>query len=292
MFDRRAAARRAGRELSSVLMARRLLARVVLALSLLGTAHAGSTDVILATTSSTQDSGLLDVLVPMFEKATGYRVKTVAVGTGNALRMGADGNADVVLAHAPALEMEYLGKGLLMDRRLVMHNDFVLAGPPGDPARVRGLTLAAMAFRQIAETRSPFVSRGDGSGTHAKELALWKDAGVLPRGPWYVESGQGMGATLTIASEKRAYTLTDRGTYLAFAKRVELAIVLEGDAPLLNVYHVLQPDPAKFRRINAAGGRAFADFLVSPAAQAAIATFGVERYGAPLFFPDAGTPRP
>ena len=250
--------------------------------------------VILATTTSTQDSGLLDVLVPMFERAGGYRVKTVAVGTGQALRLGAEGNADVVLAHAPALELDYVQKGLLTDRRLVMHNDFVIVGPPGDPARVGGLKhrLAALAFKQIAATKSPFVSRGDESGTHLKERALWKDAGVIPGGSWYIESGQGMGATLTIASEKGGYTLADRATYLAFAKRLRLAIVLEGDAPLLNVYHVMRPDPAKLPRVNAAGGTAFADFLLSPAAQAAIAAFGVDRYGAPLFFPDAGKPEP
>jgi tungstate transport system substrate-binding protein len=230
----------------------------------------------------------------MFERAGGYRVKTVAVGTGQALRLGAEGNADVVLIHAPALELDYVKKGLFTDRRLVMHNDFVIAGPPGDPARVRGLKLrlAALAFKQIAATTSPFVSRGDESGTHVKERALWKDAGVIPDGSWYIESGQGMGATLTIASEKGGYTLTDRATYLAFAKRLRLAIVLEGDAPLLNVYHVMRPDPAKLPRVNAAGGTAFADFLVSPAAQAAIAAFGVDRYGAALFFPDAGKPEP
>ncbi len=266
---------------------------LLLAALLLGPTGGGAAEprsVILATTTSTQDSGLLDVLVPMFEKQTGYRVKTVAVGTGNALRMAAEGNADVVLVHAPDLEIDYLKKGTLIDRRLVMHNDFVLVGPPNDPARARGLKLrlAAIAFRQIAETKSPFVSRGDQSGTHVKELALWKEAGVVERGDWYIESGQGMGATLTMASEKRAYTLTDRGTYLAFARRVELAIVLEGDAPLLNVYHVMRPEPAKFPRINATGGKSFADFLVSPEAQAAIRIFGVDRYSAPLFFPDAG----
>ena len=266
---------------------------LLLAILLLGLTGGGAAEprsVILATTTSTQDSGLLDVLGPMFERQTGYRVKTVAVGTGNALRMGAEGNADVALVHAPELEIDYLKKGALIDRRLVMHNDFVLVGPPTDPARVRGLKgrLAAIAFRQIAETKSPFVSRGDQSGTHVKELALWKEAGVVPHGDWYIESGQGMGATLTMASEKRAYTLTDRGTYLAFARRVDLAIMVEGDAPLLNVYHVMRPDPAKFPRINVEGGKSFADFLISPEAQAAIRTFGVDRYGAPLFFPDAG----
>jgi tungstate transport system substrate-binding protein len=250
--------------------------------------------VILATTTSTQDSGLLDVLVPMFERDTGYLVKTVAVGTGSALTMGDEGNADVVLAHAPDLEMEYSRKGTLIDRRRVMHNDFVLVGPPHDPARVRALKLpvTALAFKHIAEMRSPFVSRGDGSGTHVRERRLWKDAGVIPQGDWYIETGQGMGATLIIASERRAYSLTDRGTWLAMAKRLALAIVLEGDLPLLNVYHVMRPNPERLPRVNAAGGKAFADFLVSPVAQAVIRTFGVEQYGSPLFVPDAGAAAP
>ena len=250
--------------------------------------------VILATTTSTQDSGLLDVLVPLFERRTGYPVRTVAVGTGAALRLGADGDADVVLVHAPALEREYLGTGVLIDRRLVMHNDFVLAGPPADPAGIRRRPAgsAASALGQIARTGSRFVSRGDRSGTHLKEQALWKAAGVVPGGDWYVESGKGMGATLTIASEKRAYTLTDRGTYLALRRRLDLGIVLEGEPALANVYHVLRPDPGRVPRVNVAGGRALEDFLVSPAAQATIETFGVELYGAPLFFPDAGKPEP
>jgi len=272
-------------------------ALVALGLGLLeGAPGQGAPDraVILATTTSTQDSGLLDLLVPLFERRTGYPVRTVAVGTGAALRLGADGDADVVLVHAPALEREYLGTGALIDRRLVMHNDFVLAGPPADPAGIRRRPAgkAASALGQIARTGSRFVSRGDRSGTHLKEQALWKAAGVVPGGDWYLESGQGMGATLTIASEKRAYTLTDRGTYLAFRRRLELGIVLEGDPALANVYHVLRPDPVRVPRVNVAGGRALEDFLVSPAAQAAIETFGVETHGAPLFFPDAGKPEP
>jgi tungstate transport system substrate-binding protein len=230
------------------------------------------------------------VLVPPFEKHSGHRVKTVAVGTGQALKLGAEGNADVVLVHAPDLEREYERAGTLIDRRRVMHNDFVLVGPPSDPARVRALKLAiaAIAMKQIGEARAPFISRGDNSGTYIRERALWKDAGVVPRGDWYVESGQGMGATLVIASEKRAYTLTDRGTLLALAKRVDLVIVLEGDPTLQNVYHVMRPNPERLPRVNVVGGTAFADFLVSPAAQAVIRTFGVDRYGQPLFFPDAG----
>lgn len=257
-----------------------------------GAAGAQSSAVILATTTSTQDSGLLDVLVPLFEKKTGYTVKTIAVGTGQSLALGDRGEADVVLVHAPKLELEYLAKGNLVNRRLVMHNDFILVGPPDDPAGIKGIKKAAEAMKKIAERQAKFVSRGDNSGTHSKEKALWKAAGVTPKGGWYIESGQGMGATLTIASEKGAYTLTDRATYLAFKKRVQLAILLEGDAPLLNIYHVMEVNPAKHPRINVAGGKAFADFMVSREAQEGIRTFGVEKYGQPLFFPDAGKPEP
>lgn len=272
------------------------LAVLFAAVALFGPAPGGEAgpppSILLATTTSTQDSGLLDSLVPLFERQAGYTVKTVAVGTGAALKLGAQGEADVVLVHAPALELAYAREGTLIDRRLVMHNDFVLVGPPADPAGVRGLRAAAEAFRRIAAARATFVSRGDNSGTHIKEKALWKAAGVAPARGWYVESGQGMGATLILASEKLAHTLSDRGTYLAFAKRVELAILVEGDRPLLNVYHVMRPDPARFPRVNAAGGKAFADFMVAPATQDLIRTFGVAKYGSPLFFPDAGQPEP
>jgi len=255
-------------------------------------AEAQRAPVILATTTSTQDSGLLDVLVPLFEKKTGYTVKTIAVGTGQSLALGDRGEADVVLVHAPALELEYLAKGNLINGRLVMHNDFIVVGPPDDPARIKGVKKAADALKKIVERQAKFVSRGDNSGTHAKETALWKAAGIMPKGAWYIESGQGMGATLTIASEKAAYALTDRATYLAFRKRLQLALLLEGDAPLLNVYHVMEVSPARHSKVNAAGGKAFADFMVSPEAQAVIRTFGVEKYGEPLFFPDAGKPEP
>lgn len=253
-----------------------------------GGAAAQSRTVVLATTTSTQDSGLLDVLVPAFERQTGYAVKTIAVGTGQALALAARGEADVALAHAPALERRYVQEGKLLNRRLVMANDFVLVGPPEDPAGVRGARGAAAALRRIAAARARFVSRGDGSGTHQLELGLWKAAGVTPAGDWYVESGQGMGPTLGIADDRRAYTLTDRATLLAFQRRVGLAILLEGDRPLVNLYAVLEVNPANGPRVNAAGGKAFADFLVSPAAQAVIRTFGVDRYGQPLFLPVAG----
>ena len=265
---------------------------LLVALGMAGPVGAQSKVVILATTTSTQDSGLLDVLVPVFERATGYTLKTIAVGTGQALAMGARGEADVVLVHAPTLERTHVADGRLANRRLVMHNDFVLVGPARDPAGIRGLKRPEEALRRIGAGAAMFVSRGDNSGTHAREKALWRAAGVEPRGRWYVESGQGMGATLTIASEKGGYTLTDRATYLAFGKRVELSPLVEGAAPLLNVYHVMEPTPGRHARVNAAGGRAFADFIVSPRAQEIIRTFGVATHGEPLFHPDAGKPDP
>lgn len=245
-------------------------------------------DVILATTTSTQDSGLLDVLVPMFEKQSGYRVKTIAVGTGQSLAMGARGDADVVLVHAPSLEKKYVAEGAFVNRRLVMLNDFVVVGPPSDPARIKGTRQLAQAFRQIAESKALFVSRGDNSGTHILEKALWEKAKAQPSGPTYIQLGQGMGAVLTVASEKGAYTLTDRGTYLALQKRLTLDIVFEKAKPLQNIYHVMELNPARFPKVNLAGGKAFADFLVSPAAQKVVQAFGVDKFGQPLFFPAAG----
>jgi tungstate transport system substrate-binding protein len=266
---------------------------ILAALALLATAGdavaqtPASRTLILSTTTSTQDSGLLDVLVPMFERATGYSVKTISVGTGQALALAARGEADVTLAHAPTLEKKYVEEGKMSNRRLVMYNDFVVIGPAEDPARVKGLP-AAEALRKIAAADARFVSRGDKSGTHALELALWKQAGLEPKGSWYVESGQGKGQTLLVANERKAYALTDRGTYLALQKRVDLPILLEKDRALLNIYSVMEVNPANGPRVNAAGGKAFADFMVSPEVQAVVKTFGVEKYGQPLFVPIAG----
>ena len=246
-----------------------------------------SRTLILSTTTSTQDSGLLDVLVPMFEQATGYSVKTISVGTGQALALAARGEADVTLAHAPALEKKYVDEGKMLNRRLVMYNDFVVIGPTEDPARIKGLT-AVEALRMIAAAEARFVSRGDKSGTHLLEQALWTQAGIEPKGAWYLESGQGMGQTLGIANDRRAYTLTDRGTYLAFQKRIDLPILVERDRPLLNIYSVMEVNPANGPRVNAAAGKAFADFMLSPAVQATIRTFGVDKYGQALFVPIAG----
>ena len=249
---------------------------------------AQSSTVILSTTTSTQDSGLLDVLVPMFEKQSGLTVKTISVGTGQALALAARGEADVTLAHAPALEKKYVEEGKLRNRRLVMYNDFVIIGPEDDPAKIKGMPKAGEALKKLAASGSRFVSRGDKSGTHVLEQGLWKEAGITPAAPWYIESGQGMGATLGIANDRRAYTITDRGTYLAFQKRVSLPVLVEKDRPLLNIYSVMEVNPANGPRVNAAGGKAFADFMLVPEVQAVIRTFGVDKYGQALFVPIAG----
>jgi tungstate transport system substrate-binding protein len=244
--------------------------------------------VILSTTSSMLDSGLLDILVPVFERHTGYTVKTISVGTGQALTLAARGEADVTLAHAPALEKKYVAEGRMLNRRLVMYNDFVIAGSERDPARVRGHTSAVAALRKIAAAGARFVSRGDKSGTHLLEQALWREAGLAPAAPWYIESGQGMGQTLTLADDRGAYTLTDRATLLAFARRSSLVVMVEGDRLLLNVYSVMEVNPANGPRVNAAGGKAFADFMLAPATQDMIRVFGVDTYGRALFVPIAG----
>ena len=244
--------------------------------------------IILATTTSTQDSGLLDVLIPMFEEQTGYTVQTVAVGTGQALKMGEEGNADVLLVHAPNSEEEFMNAGFGKERAPVMHNDFIIVGTESDPAQIKGTTSVIDALNAIYESESLFVSRGDDSGTHKKELDLWSKATLDPSGQsWYIESGQGMGATLIIASEKYAYTLTDRGTYLAQKENLDLIIILEGDPPLLNPYHVITVNPEKYTNINYEGALAFYNFMIAPETQQVISEFGIDLYGQPLFFPDA-----
>ena len=251
-----------------------------------------SKDVILATTTSTRDAGLLDTLQPIFERTTGYQLKVVAVGSGQALALGRRGDADVVLSHAPEAERALVDSGYFVHRRLVMHNEFLIVGPGTDPAGLRGSNDAVTAFRKLALGRGTFVSRGDQSGTHQRELILWKRAGLgaAPRGAWYLESGQGMGATLQLADEKRAYTLTDRATYLAWRDKLQLVPIVDGDSLFYNVYHVLELNPRNAARINLAGGKAFADFLVSPETQARIGQFGKARFGQSLFVPDAGKP--
>lgn len=199
-----------------------------------------NTEVILSTTTSTRDSGLLDVLIPIFEKKTGYKVKPIAVGTGKALAMGESGDADVLLVHAPEAEMEYVEKGAVMNRQLIMHNDFIVLGPKDDPAGIKDAKDSTEALKKIAEKKATFISRGDDSGTHKKELGIWKKAGIEePEGEWYKSTGQGMGATLDVASELGGYTLSDRGTYLSKMDKLELEILTEGDASLLNIYHTV-----------------------------------------------------
>jgi tungstate transport system substrate-binding protein len=245
-------------------------------------------NLILATTTSTQDSGLLDVLIPMFETQTGYLVQTVAVGTGAALKMGEEGNADVLLVHAPAAEKVLMDSGNARDRFLVMHNDFVIVGPADDPAGINGKTDIIPALQDLAASGQTFISRGDDSGTHKMEKSLWEKAETDPAGqPWYLESGQGMGATLTLASEKIAYTLTDRATYLANQNNLQLSILFEGVPSLLNVYHVMTVNPDKWPLVNYDGALAFANFMINAETQALIGEFGVDKFGQALFFPDA-----
>ena len=247
-----------------------------------------NSNLILATTTSTQDSGLLDVLIPLFEAESGTIVQTVAVGTGAALKMGEEGNADVMLVHAPSSEVALMEAGWGRERFLVMHNDFVIVGPANDPAGIKGSATAGDAFQKIADAGANFVTRGDDSGTNKMEISLWGKAAVDPNGQaWYIDSGQGMGATLTIASEKMAYTLTDRATYLATKVNLQLDILVEGDPSLLNVYHVITVNPDKWPKINYEGALAFANFMIDPATQKIIGEFGLDKFGQPLFFPDA-----
>ena len=245
-------------------------------------------NLILATTTSTQDSGLLDVLILLFETKTGYTVQTVAVGTGQALKMGEEGNADVLLVHAPKSEEAFMKAGFGRERAPVMHNDFIIVGPESDPAKIKGVVSALDALNAIYNSSSLFISRGDDSGTHKKELDVWSKAELDPKEQsWYLESGQGMGATLTIASEKGAYTITDRGTFLAQQENLDLLILLEGDPPLLNPYHVITVNPQKWPKINYDGALAFYKFITTPEIQKVISEFGMMEYGQPLFFPDA-----
>jgi tungstate transport system substrate-binding protein len=266
-----------------------LVAAVLFGVVAVSPASAQQKNIILATTTSTQDSGLLDVLIPMFEKKTGYFVKTIAVGSGQAMAMGQKGEADVLLVHSPAAEKKFVEEGYGINRRLVMHNDFVIVGPTVDPAKIKGIKSAVETFKRIASTDSLFMSRGDNSGTHSQEKAIWKAAAINPEGQkWYQQTGLGMGQTLNVAAEKKAYTLTDRGTYLALKKQLGLDILAEGDAILLNIYHVIEVNPAKWPKVNSAGAKAFADFMVAQETQGVIKTFGVDKFGSPLFFPDAG----
>jgi tungstate transport system substrate-binding protein len=242
---------------------------------------------ILATTTSTQDSGLLDELLPAFTRDSGWQVKTLAVGSGQAIELGRRGEADALLVHSPAVEEKFVAEGSAGPRRLVMHNDFVLVGPRADSAKIRG-TSSVEAMKRIAAAQAVFISRGDESGTHAKEKDLWSKAAVTPGGSWYQSTGQGMGETLRVASEKAAYTLSDRATYLTQRGTLELEVLSEGDPGLLNVYHVIEMTKKAGKRVQTDGAKAFADWIVSPPAQRLIGAFGQAKFGQPLFTPDAG----
>jgi len=266
-----------------------LTVATLIIISLTTPVHAQQKTIILATTTSTQDSGLLDVLLPVFEKKTGYFVKTIAVGSGQAMAMGQKGETDVLLVHSPAAEENFVAEGFGINRRLIMHNDYIIVGPSEDSAKIKGLKSASEAFKKMASAKALFLSRADKSGTHVKETDIWKKAGVNPEGEkWYQQTGLGMGQTLNVAAEKKGYTLADRGTYLSLKKNFGLDILVEGDAILLNIYHVIEVNPAKWSKVNTAGAKAFADFMVSNETQGIIKTFGVDKFGSPLFFPDAG----
>jgi len=270
----------------------RLIARSAFLAALLSFAGCGGTpehkSIILGTTTSTQDSGLLDELLPLFESQTGLLAKTIAVGTGEALAMGKRGDADVLLVHAPTQEKEMVAAGLAINRRIVMHNDFLIVGPEGDPAGIHGSHNGAESVMRIAEAEERFTSRGDNSGTHFREMSLWNAAGIEPGGDRYISTGQGMGATLMIAAELGAYVLTDRGTYLALQEQTGLVPHVEGDPLFLNIYSVMEVNPELFPKVNGAGARAFSEFIRGREAQEIIRGFGVEKFGQPLFFPDAG----
>lgn len=261
---------------------------LVLVASLSLTGCAPKEPVILATTTSTADTGLLDTLVPLFTQKTGYKVNTVAVGTGQALALGEKGEADVLLVHSPASELKLVESGVAINRTYVMYNDYVIVGPALDPAGIKTATTAAEAFANIAAAQAKFVSRGDDSGTHKKEKELWGLSSITPAGTWYIESGTGMSATLTIAEEKQAYTISDRGTYLAFKKNLSLVVLSGTDGRLQNPYHVMQVSQAKFPNVNGRGAARFAEFLMSKEVQEIIAKFGVDKYGEPLFIPTGG----
>lgn len=246
-------------------------------------------EILLSTTTSTEDSGLLDFILPEFTKDTGYDVKVVAVGTGQALQMGKDGDADVLLVHAKASEEEFVAEGHGIERFDVMYNDFVLIGPQDDPLDLKGNAGADIvkALIMISESGETFVSRADDSGTHKTELRLWEEANIEPKGDWYVEAGQGMGAVNQMADELQGYTLSDRATYLSMIDSLELEIVVEGDTKLFNQYGVIAVNPEKSDKINAEGAQAFVDWMISDKAQDLISEFGKDKYGQSLFIPNA-----
>ncbi len=253
------------------------------------TIRAGTPDrLILATTTSTQDSGLLEYLLPDFEKEFQTKVDVIAVGTGQALQLGKDGNADVLLVHSRSQEDSFMNDGHGTRREDVMYNDFVIVGPESDPAKIKGMTSAVDAYKAIAAAKAAFISRGDKSGTHTKELAIWKSAEITPEGDWYISAGQGMGEVLTMAAEQQAYTLSDRATYLARTKNgIQLKVLVEKDKSLLNPYGVIAVNPNKGPQINTDLAMKFIDWIVSIPVQEKIAEFGKADFGESLFVPDS-----
>jgi len=258
----------------------------VFAFALLFTAQVkAETRLKMSTTTSTENSGLLSVLIPPFEKDNGIKVDVIAVGTGAALKLGENGDVDVVFVHSRPDEDKFVSDGFGVYRKDVMHNDFVVLGPKKDPAGVKGSVSASEAFKKISETASPFVSRGDNSGTHKKELIVWKNAGIDPKGKWYIEAGQGMGAVLQIADEKQGYTLSDRGTYLAYKDKIDISIVFEGDKALFNPYGIIAVNPEKHPHTKFELAKKLVDFITGPKGQKIIKDFKIN--GEQLFYPDA-----
>lgn len=263
----------------------RTLALTVAALLALAAAGSAETRLRMSTTTSTENSGLLKELLPPFEKANDLKVDVIAVGTGKALKLGENGDVDVVFVHARAAEDKFVADGFGVDRRDVMYNDFVVVGPKGDPAGLKAAKTATEAFRKLAEGKAPFISRGDDSGTHKKELEIWKAAGIEPKGVWYVPAGQGMGEVLNMANEKQGYALTDRGTFIAYQGKVELVVVFEGDKALFNPYGIIAVNPKKHAHAQYDLAKKLIDFVVGPEGQKIIADYKVN--GQQLFFPDA-----
>jgi tungstate transport system substrate-binding protein len=247
--------------------------------------------ITLATTTSVQDTGLLDDLLPLFHEQTGIEVRVVAVGTGQALELGRRGDADVLMVHDAASEKQFMDDGFGSSRTEVMYNDFLLVGPPNDPAGIKGEKSIVEAFRKLADKDALFVSRGDDSGTHKREKSIWKQLKLEPKGQWYVEAGSGMASVLRMADQKKAYTLCDRGTYLALHQGMDMQIIVAGDPVLINHYSVIVVNPAKHPHVHHDLAKQFADFLISPATQKRIGEFGVAQFGHPLFIPDAGSPQ-
>lgn len=268
-------------------MLKQAILLIILSLGFIGNLEAGTDKtVILATTTSVQNTGLLDILVDIYQKKTGYTVKAVALGSGQALKLASNGEADILWVHDPQEEQKFMDKGYGAERVTFMHNDFVILGPKNDPAGVMGAEKAAQAFKKIAASKALFISRGDNSGTHGKEIQLWKEAGAFPEREVYIEAGQGMSQSLRLANEKQAYILTDRATYLTLRKSIDLVIVCEGDASLINPYSLILVNQHRFPKVNAQGAKTLFNFLLSEEAKDIVEEFNKEKFGRKVFFWD------